>query len=836
MRRFCRWISIRAIFVGAFLIGATWNWHGIVNAAKLVMKDGRSIEGTIAKLGSIVQGGPGVDHKGGGGDLELLLLVDDKLRRTFVGKRQTQEALEAPDGAPQEKVNIRQPVATTGFRIVKMGPFARVTEFDEFGRRIVEMPSAGAVLAIVQGITLITPTYTKVEAVRVDGKNYVWDMRIATTSIPAETLHKILHKHVRDSVSNLDPKKPDDAEKILSARLIIVRLYIQMERFKEAQEELGEMGAEAQAMLVRLPDDKKGQFEQILKAEQQALAQVLKQVRQSQARRILAEAQARRKASQHALTLAMLEKFPAEGVAGETLQAVQQMQDEYKATFERGKTLLARFDVLMADSKIDPAHQKLLEPIRAEINRELNINTLGRLAAFEQFHEAPDMGPDAKLALAVSGWLVGVNDVTRNLPTAISLFETRNMVRQYLTEPLVLNRETILGRMQSQEGATPEMIARIIAHMRPPQEPTEFPKEVPGLFTFEAEGIKGQPPVTYYVQLPPEYDSYRRYPTVVTLHGAGSTPHQQIDWWAGTLAANGTRLGQGTRQGYIVIAPLWAKEQQKTYGYSAEEHAAVLNSLRDASRRFSIDTDRVFLSGHSIGGDAAWDIGLSHPDLWAGVIPIVAQADKFVGQYWDNAKYVNLYVVGGELDGDKVVKNSRELDRYLQRGFNATVVEYQGRGHEHFSDEIIRLFDWMGRYRRDFFNKDFNVRTMRSWDNYFWWVEMDSFPEKGIVSPENWPPKGNARALQTDATINAGNGITVRTAANDVTLWLSPELIDFKKKSNISVNGRSLRMAQPYLEPSSKVILEDVRTRSDRLHPFWVKIEMPANRINMANR
>ena len=53
---------------------------GTVNAAKLVMKDGRSVEGTIAKLGSIVQAGPGVDHKGGGGDLELILIVDDKLR------------------------------------------------------------------------------------------------------------------------------------------------------------------------------------------------------------------------------------------------------------------------------------------------------------------------------------------------------------------------------------------------------------------------------------------------------------------------------------------------------------------------------------------------------------------------------------------------------------------------------------------------------------------------------------------------------------------------------------------------------------------------------------
>ena len=33
------------------------------------------------------------------------------------------------------------------------------------------------------------------------------------------------------------------------------------------------------------------------------------------------------------------------------------------------------------------------------------------------------------------------------------------------------------------------------------------------------------------------------------------------------------------------------------------------------------------------------------------------------------------------------------------------MVEYQGRGHEHFYEEIQRIFDWMGRRHRDFFPK-----------------------------------------------------------------------------------------------------------------------------------
>ncbi|GAH02244.1 unnamed protein product, partial [marine sediment metagenome] len=31
-----------------------------------------------------------------------------------------------------------------------------------------------------------------------------------------------------------------------------------------------------------------------------------------------------------------------------------------------------------------------------------------------------------------------------------------------------------------------------------------------------------------------------------------------------------------------------------------------------------------------MGGDAAWDIGLSHPDLWAGVIIVSGKAGRYV--------------------------------------------------------------------------------------------------------------------------------------------------------------------------------------------------------------
>jgi pimeloyl-ACP methyl ester carboxylesterase len=243
-------------------------------------------------------------------------------------------------------------------------------------------------------------------------------------------------------------------------------------------------------------------------------------------------------------------------------------------------------------------------------------------------------------------------------------------------------------------------------------------------------------------------------------------------------------------------------------------------------RRFSIDTDRVYLSGHSMGGDAAWDMGLSHPDLWAGVIPVVASTGKYISRYSENARFnLPMYFVGGEMDGNRLADNSLDLDRYLTRsGYDVMVVSYHGRGHEHFSDEIQRLFTWMeaSSHRRNLFPREFKCATMRRWDNFFYWAEMDNFPAQTIVPPEAWPPTTRATAAITEGRIIENNRLVLKTAAAKATIWLSPEMVDFSQRVTITVGGRSRPVT---ITPSLETLLEDVRTRGDRQHPFWAKFE-----------
>ncbi|NLS91226.1 MAG: peptidase [Planctomycetaceae bacterium] len=794
-------LAVAALLLSGLLLTQT------AHAVDVYLKDGRILNGKIAEISGLAE--RYTNPMLSAGAVRPILLVDDDLRRTFVSQRLLQAIPTANATETIEKFAVWQHVRQSGLAIASMGPIVRITPFSEYGRRILTINTPKGQVNLIQGITELTPTYAKLEGLVSEQSKFVSDMRIATNSIPPDTLDKILRGQV-------DENSPEERKRIAS-------FYVQAEMYEAATKEL-----EAIA-------------EQFGDAVREQLEPTVRLLKQMSSRRLLKELELRRDAGQHTFVFAKLKTFPTEGVAGEILQQVSDMIAKFDNEIARRDLILKTIDGLTAKVEIEADRQKI-GVVRNELQNHLNFNTLDRMTAFLQFANDESMLPQERLALAVSGWLVGSDLSIRNLPVALSMLEIRGLVRQYLTAPDALSRSQVLEQIRAQEAGSPRYVARLVRQMLPLLDLPEAAPDKPGYYALSVDGPGGMP-IPYWVQVPPEYDPLRRYPVIVTLNGAGTTPEQQIDWWAGAWQEGGWRAGQASRYGYIVVAPQWTSEHQKSYDFSDREHGAVLYALRDAYRRFSIDTDRVFLTGHSMGGDAVWDIGLAHPDLWAGVIPVVATSDRYDTFYWENAELLPFYVVSGELDGDKMVKNARDLDRYLTRGYPVTVVEYRGRGHEHFSDEILRLFDWMGRYKRNFFPKEFKAKSMRPWDNFFWWVELADFPARNMVLPSDWPP-ASGRVVETTARATDANAIFVTSGAGRVTVWLSPEMLNFDEQVNLTINGKRVTTAASadpggqsdsdrrnrpsrlrYVEPDLEILLEDVRTRGDRLHPFWAKVE-----------
>ncbi len=770
------------LVVAAAALVCTVAWIPAARGDRVELADGRVLEGQFVLLPGVA-----VDPKAAPPETSStsILVCDDELTRTMVSKRRVVKAEPGQTGPVTERIPIPQRIAQEGRRVAGVGGILGTTPFDDHGRRILSLITASGQLDVVQGITQITPRWTSLETVAME-RPHLLDMRIATSSIPRDVLARVIDHGI----------ERNDADE----RLRVVRLYLQAERFDDARRELD-------GVLRDFPDLAG------LAAERDGLANLMNA-------RLLEEIRQRGRVGQDRLAMRLLENFPVEGASGEILEEIREERDRYREAQARAQRLVATLAERVQQLG-DDGDRRQAESVVAEIRQQVTFATLDRLATFERLGLDASMPVDRAVAIGISGWVQGAATATDNLKLSLSMARVRDLVRDYLQAGEPARRTELRRRLADEEGFDAATVAGIARLMRPPLEPPQ--EKSPGLYELEVPGLEGQEGTSCLVQLPSEYDPLRSYPAVVSLHASWSTPLNQIEWWAGVVGPDGVRRGQADRHGTIVIAPRWARAGQAAYEYSAREHAAVLNAVRAATKRFAIDTDRIFLSGHSLGGDAAWDIALAHPDLWAGLVAVAPAAGNYVTHYWRNAESLPLYLVGGELDAATFQRNTMDLDRYFTKGFDTTYVEYRGRGHEHFSDEILRIFGWMAIKKRNFFPAEIEAVSLRPWDNFFWWVESAGQPPRTIVLPDDWPPPQGAAPLSMTAKTTPGNSIVVRCGAADVTIWLSPEFIDFRQPATVTLNGR--RLFRGEITPDLDVMLEDLRLRGDRQHPFWAKLQ-----------
>ena len=74
------------------------------------------------------------------------------------------------------------------------------------------------------------------------------------------------------------------------------------------------------------------------------------------------------------------------------------------------------------------------------------------------------------------------------------------------------------------------------------------------------------------------------------------------------------------------------------------------------------------------------------------------------------------------------------------------------------------------------------------------------------------------------SNLTGTNGVAVRGAGGKPIVWLAPEMVDFSKPVNVSLNGQPMAPSKS-IQPDIATMLEDIRTRGDRQHPFWAKVE-----------
>ena len=177
----------------------------------------------------------------------------------------------------------------------------------------------------------------------------------------------------------------------------------------------------------------------------------------------------------------------------------------------------------------------------------------------------------------------------------------------------------------------------------------------------------------YRLLKPDNYDAAKKYPLVLLLHGAG----ERGDDNAAQLKNGGALFTKKEVRGKFpcfVLVPQCPKEKtwSMVKGWNSdvafspeptEPAKLALGALDAVAKEFSVDPDRIYLTGLSMGGFGTWDLISRFPQRWAAAAPICGGGDPaHVGA----AKTVPVWAFHGLLDPTVPVIRSREMTAALK--------------------------------------------------------------------------------------------------------------------------------------------------------------------------
>jgi dienelactone hydrolase len=319
----------------------------------------------------------------------------------------------------------------------------------------------------------------------------------------------------------------------------------------------------------------------------------------------------------------------------------------------------------------------------------------------------------------------------------------------------------------------------------------------------------------YALYVPESYDSKKRYPLLVMLHGATSNH----------LLARRRVLGLGNRPGesdyeairnkveypdlgFIVLAPYARGE---VAGYSGIAEGDVLRAMADVERTYNVDPDRVHLTGLSMGGGGTWHFGLRFPDRFASISPVCAVGDVALFPFMagataadkellaltspsaiaNNALNLQVFIFHGDEDPAVDVAHSRRMvEIYRELGWlDRNVFYFELPGVHHFAWDFsyrdASLFSRIADIRRDAHPKRVVYSTFSPRYRQAYWTRIDRI-DRGL------------QMARIQATRDDEGRFEITTEnLSAFSLLLSPEIAPVGKRIEIRVDGRRVYRGTP---------------------------------------
>lgn len=221
---------------------------------------------------------------------------------------------------------------------------------------------------------------------------------------------------------------------------------------------------------------------------------------------------------------------------------------------------------------------------------------------------------------------------------------------------------------------------------------------------------KDQLSFKYTLFVPDSYDPFQASPLLIALHGGGKGPNGLVG--SGDLAL--TLYSREIRnRDYIVVCPT---AQAAPWAERINDRL-LMNLLDEIRALFNIDENRIYLTGHSMGGYGTWHFGPKYCDTWAAIGPMSGGGSNGLKRLRDTGTFVYLFHGGNDMRVPPT--DSRAAAARLLRGENDFVyTELPDTGHglpESVVAEMFRFFDrrrlsikkrWQVRKRSSFHRKE----------------------------------------------------------------------------------------------------------------------------------
>lgn len=210
------------------------------------------------------------------------------------------------------------------------------------------------------------------------------------------------------------------------------------------------------------------------------------------------------------------------------------------------------------------------------------------------------------------------------------------------------------------------------------------------------------------VKLPQEFDSFRKYPLLIGMHGNGGNPEQMLAAMNNALKKEPVILAapQGAYPNFLQLRGShfsWEIQTQNRKLWKIGDPLAIENMnevIQVIRKKYPIS--EVYILGFSQGAAYALLSGFKYPEMVAGIISIGGLFPETDTEFSmlqekeiENGKKFRVFIAQG--NNDRLIpvglgaKTTEKLKKY---GYEVQYQEYEG-GHEISPELLNKIYSWM---------------------------------------------------------------------------------------------------------------------------------------------